>query len=263
MEESKDGALTRRSLVKGAAWAVPVVAVAAAAPAAAVTIVKDPGINGWVTTNTEGGWFNNCRKTVTVNSQSSGTGPDGAPFGLYIYDVNVSPNPDVITNAEMIYWIPSNLTGTPSWSTLSGHSNCWSGPTDLGNHVKPDGITYRGYKWTYTCSIDPNDAVEGSDGESRLFLGNFHVQGSYRLSGNCWTYNYWAERRVTINGDVNCFQRRAGSSASIGTTPCDLSTVATNSITKQESLTPEKSIEGVPAEESGEEQWELEHEGVL
>lgn len=208
----KNSGLTpsRRTLVRGAAWSVPVVAVATAAPAMAATLRMDPGINGWVlnTASPSG-----CNHSLTVDSNRPGTGPDGAPFGLYIYDTN---DDDVITNATMTYWIEGTHTGV-TWSTLTGHSPCWSYQGSVGTEVKPDGITYTGYRWNYTCAIDPTDRTLGSDGVERVFLGHFRVRSSnFSTPGRCGTApTYWTQRAITIttveNGtEIFTFQRRNG-----------------------------------------------------
>ena len=41
-------AVNRRTVTTGLAWSVPAVAATAAAPFAAASLVKNPGINGWV-----------------------------------------------------------------------------------------------------------------------------------------------------------------------------------------------------------------------
>ena len=78
----------RRAVATGLAWSVPAVAMVSAAPSFAASLRKDPGINGWVlnTTRDLGG----CRYSLEVNSAPSrgGATPDGAPWGLYLYDVS-------------------------------------------------------------------------------------------------------------------------------------------------------------------------------
>lgn len=43
---------TRRTVVKGAAWAVPTISVGTLAPRLAASLRIDPGINGWVRNST-------------------------------------------------------------------------------------------------------------------------------------------------------------------------------------------------------------------
>lgn len=49
----------------------------------------------------------------------------------------------------------------------------------IGTETKPDGYVYTGYRWTYTCAINPNARVVGSDGVERLFLGHFRSVASF------------------------------------------------------------------------------------
>lgn len=210
MSNSSKHGVSRRTLVQGAAWSVPVVAVAAQAPAAAATLRMDPGINGWVGV-TQGG--SGCSRSLRFDSTLPGTGPDGAPYGLYIYDTEPG---DEIDGASMTLWVEqaqSNIT----WATGNGHSNCWSGPTNVGTMVKPDGLTYEGYRWNYVCPINPeNETCNDPDGVCRLYLQDFHVLASrIETRGgppwySCRTPNYWVERRIVINGVPLSFQRRNG-----------------------------------------------------
>lgn len=192
--------------MRGAAWSVPVVAVAGAAPALAASLRKDPGINGWVLNTSEPRDPWSCDYRLTVSSDEPGVGTDGAPFGLYIYDTN---DDDVITNAQLTYWIEGRHNNI-SWTELDGHSDCWDGPVPVGTEVKPDGIRYTGYRWTYTCPIDPTDRTVGPDDVERVFLGDFVVRTSYFQSPGCYAPTYWTQRHVTINNEIYTFQRRNG-----------------------------------------------------
>lgn len=208
MSEGTTTPVTRRTVAKGAAWTAPVILGGVAAPAYAASVRKDPGINGWVLNTTQGG--RQCRYTLDVNSNPSnppGT-PDGAPFGLYLYDVL----PDaVITNAQLVYWIIGNQNATVS--TESGHSSCWQFAGRGPLATKADGLQYRPYTFTYNCSI-PASAV-GVDG--RLYLGNFHVEFGFTQPGSrCSDVTYWTQRSITIdqygdgNPEVLTFERRNG-----------------------------------------------------
>ncbi len=142
-----------------------------------------------------------------MSSLPETAGPDGAPFGLYVYD---SETTDIITNARLVYWIigsPENLT----WTSLPGHSNCWSSPFTGTLAQKSDGLYYTPYTFTYTCPIDPTQAVIDSDGVKRLYLGDFHVRASFRQLGSlCDNVTYWTQRFITINGEEFTFERRNG-----------------------------------------------------
>ncbi len=211
--------VSRRTLAAGAAWAVPVVTVAAAAPAQAASLVKNPGVNGWVqnTTTNE----RNCGHTLEVDSTVSGFGPDGAPFGLYIYDVEPA---NTFSAAKLTYWIIGAQASGATWSTMSGHSSCWVGPVKGAPSTQPDGLTYTPYTWTYnttTCPILASDyKVDPKDGVKRLYLGHFHVKATFTQPAGvlCQDVTYWTQRFITIDPDgagpqlpsVKCFQRRNG-----------------------------------------------------
>src|SRR5699024_6221352 len=77
--------LSRRSVTRGALWAAPTLVVTSAAPALATSLRKDPGINGWVLNSLTS--FRNRTYQLEVNSTvSSPATPDGAPYGLYLYE---------------------------------------------------------------------------------------------------------------------------------------------------------------------------------
>ena len=91
MSDSVFNYIPRRSLVRGAAWALPTAMVAATATAIAASLRKDPGINGWVTVRSDSQFdLSRWRWTYLLEIDSTGSDgrstPDGAPFGLYLYD---------------------------------------------------------------------------------------------------------------------------------------------------------------------------------
>ena len=98
-----------------------------AAPSFAASLRKDPGINGWVlnTTTNHGG----CRYSLEVNSAPTrgGATPDGAPWGLYLYDVSKDAS---YSGAKLVYWVRGTHTATQNpitWQAAAGHSSLWSG----------------------------------------------------------------------------------------------------------------------------------------
>lgn len=197
--------ISRRTLTAGVAWSVPTIAVAGAAPAIASSLRKDPGINGWVNNSprSRGG----CSWTLEVDSTASGTGPDGAPFGLYVYDVE---DDMAIENPKLVYWIIGDQSAT--WTTLAGHSSCWNGPTRGTPQTKADNLVYTPYTWEYTCDIDPSTRQLDDDGVERLYLGDFHVRASFtQPRDRCNNVTYWTQRFITIDGEEKTFERRNGS----------------------------------------------------
>lgn len=214
--------ITRRSFATGVAWAVPAVAVAAAAPAHAVSLINYPGINGWIQNapSYQGGcaWRLEVDSNPTRPNRSAPYSPgltDGAPFGLYLYDVEPT---NTFSNAGITYWIIGEQTAT--WETRTGHGTCWSGPVRGTPATQADGLLYTPYTWSYGCPIDAaNYAVDPIDGNKRLYLQDFHVQTTFTQPWNfCLNVTYWAERYIDVDPDGagtapaqhKCFKRRNG-----------------------------------------------------
>ena len=185
--------ISRRTLAKGAAWAVPAVLLAAPAPAFATSLRKDPGINGWVRNTPQS--LGNCSYNLTVRSNLPGTGNDGAPFGLYLYDAQPT---DTITEAKLTYWIIGNQQATVT--AQSGHSSCWSSAVRGAPQAKRDGLTYTPYTFTYNCPIDPSVVTTQPDGVERVWLGHFHVNFNFTQPSNrCRNVTYWTQRSIKID----------------------------------------------------------------
>lgn len=197
----------RRTVVAGLAWTVPVVAVSATAPAYATSLRKDPGINGWVLVSTTD--RENRSYDLRFDSDEPGFGPDGAPFGLYVYDVNRGPQGqilDTLAGAAVTLWLRTDRDTTPSrgWST-AGSGAGWSQATQLGVATKPDGLQYRGYRFDYNGTF-----TAASDG--RVYLTD--LIASTGVNGSDATY--WVERTITVNGVAQSFQRRNGDRGPLG-----------------------------------------------
>jgi len=231
----------RRTIAKGMAWSVPAIAVAAPARAAAASIRKDPGINGWMQASYP---RSDCTYTWDTTSNGTGSTPDGVPWGLFVYDVE---NDNVITNATLTFWFIGNQSSI-SWTTRTGHNNCWSTPVSVGTEVKPDGYSYSGYRSTWSAAgacannLNPANRVLGSDGIERLFLGHFAMRAVITQTGDYCGFNrhnltWWGQRSITIDPDgpgslppvVHTFQRRAGTwGAYTGPSLSSRSTVSTD-----------------------------------
>lgn len=208
---------SRRAVATGLAWSVPAVAMVSAAPSFAVSPRKDPGINGWVRATPSG----TCTSySLDVNSAPSGAGPtpDGAPRGLYLYDVSKDAS---YSGAKLVYWVRGNhVKQNPiTWQAATGHSSKWSVPVTGAPQKKADGFEYTPYTWTYTGTIDPANVK--SDG--RLYLETFHVKAAdFSMSENfrCLPLDYWAYREIVVDPDGSGprpsttlhFERRAGTS---------------------------------------------------
>lgn len=192
---------SRRAVATGLAWSVPAVAMVSAAPSFAISLRKDPGINGWVQ-NTPGDVAGFCRYSLEVNSAPSnpGTTPDGAPFGLYLYDVSQDAS---YSNAKLVYWVRGTHTATRNpitWEAAEGHSSLWSGPELGAAQTKDDGAVYTPYTWTYTGTIDPANVKD----DGRLYLETFHVKAAnFSMSENfrCLPLDYWTYREIVVDPD--------------------------------------------------------------
>lgn len=187
--------ISRRTVAKGVAWSVPVLSVGVAAPAFAASLQKDPGINGWVQNRpTYRGW---CSYYLDVDSTLSGTGPDGAPYGLYLYDIT---DDSFIANPKLTYWIIGDQQAT--WQDQVGHSDCWTYTGRGTPQVKADGLTYTPYTWDYDCTLNPADRQTDVFGVERLYLGDFHVRASFTQPADlCRNVTYWTQRFITIDPD--------------------------------------------------------------
>jgi hypothetical protein len=197
---------TRRTLLRTAAWTTPVIGIAATAPAFAASLRKDPGINGWVNVQygTDNGF--DARFDSDPDGQDPST-PDGAPFGLYVYDATT------YTDARITLWFrgavrdgfTENGTST-NVANNGGHGNGWGNPTNVGTQVKPDGLTYTGYRFLYTGTY-----TLGLD--SRVYLQDFDVTARNVNSGDA---TFWVERSIKVDGVVQAFQRRNGERGPVG-----------------------------------------------
>lgn len=190
---------SRRAVATGLAWSVPAVAMVSAAPSFAASLRKDPGINGWVLNSPEYHYF--CRRSLEVNSAPSNPGPtpDGAPWGLYLYDVSKDAS---YSDAKLVYWVRGDHVkqNKITWQTATGHSAKWEGPETGRPQTKADGFEYTPYTWKYTGTINPADVK--SDG--RLYLETFHVKAtnfSMSENGQCLPLDYWTYREIVVDPD--------------------------------------------------------------
>ncbi|MGW9738984.1 hypothetical protein ACUXPL_002015 [Micrococcus sp. 140720015-1] len=211
---------SRRAVATGLAWSVPAVAMVSAAPSFAASLRKDPGINGWVQARSSGTWCTSRSIEVTSAPSNPGTTPDGAPFGLYLYDVSKDAS---YSGAKLVYWVRGTHTALQNpitWRTGTQHSAQWSGPVRGAAQTKADGFMYTPYTWTYTGTIDPKNVKD----DGRLYLENFHVYTnsfSQMEGGRCVPLDYWAYREIVVDPDgpngpqspqTLHFERRAGES---------------------------------------------------
>lgn len=203
--------MTRRTLTRTAAWTVPTIAAMGTAPAFAASLRNDPGINGWVLAE-----WDPSDRTPDVSFDSDPAGqdpatPDGAPFGLYVRNVNRTPGgllADSITNAAITLWMRGTATvtypETVSTTLNGGGHGRWNLQPGVLTETKPDGITYRGYRFTYGGALGVPVLVAG---QWQVYLEDFSVVMRNVQNSNA---TFWTERDVTVNNVPLTFQRRAG-----------------------------------------------------
>lgn len=192
-------AVTRRTIVKGAAWSLPVISVAVAAPASAATlnppVVPDLSLNGWIQHNREG----NGRYTVYGNpTQNPPALPAGftpaavpTPWGFYVLGATPA---NTITNARLINWYSSDIS---PFSPVAGSSPLWSTPTYAGTRDF-GGVTYYGYQTNYLGTW----TQIGSD--MHAAASNFAFEGTFSAAG---AFSLYTQRIVNVDGTDISFTR--------------------------------------------------------
>ena len=112
--------IDRRKVVGGLAWSVPTVAIATAAPAMAVSPIRDPGLQGWVTVS------GRCQQSLSPRESTSRITIDGRgqlpDRGLWVY--NTGPEGSV-RDASITFYFPTTL-GTLTWSSATASQ--WTTP---------------------------------------------------------------------------------------------------------------------------------------
>lgn len=168
--------VSRRTVVKGAAWAAPVVAMASAAPAFAAS--QNTSIQGYVQI---GG---NC-SGLTINGTGSG-------YGLFIGNTTTSTT---IANPYIIFFLSApSLT----WTTSSGNSG-WTAPVYIGHSTSIGGRTMYGYK------TDLTTPVTARAGTTTLPDLNFRTTSGNACPGGHTRLYALGERHVTINGEARSY----------------------------------------------------------
>lgn len=212
--------ISRRQLNRGLVWSVPVVAMAATAPAFAASQRNDPGINGWVqisTTERETRGQDTYR--LRINSNVPGPGPDGAPYGLYTRNPTVSSTTprsiiDTIDMAALTIWLRTDQDNTPSngWSNPGvGWGNATLGTTSSALGLG-DTQSYRAYRFDYNGPFTLVNDGTIANPSYRAVLNNFDA-ATYVNGADA---TYWVERTIRINGEVLSFRRRNGDDGALG-----------------------------------------------
>lgn len=178
---------SRRTLVKGAAWSVPVVAIAGAAPAVAASAAVQ------CTHTTTWRWY--WKKTPWCGgkkNKKSGLEINTTEFSTGVrFSDTLSTT--AITDVYADFWFTrSDL----AWSAAPGNSGCWTTPVLTGGTTSWNGMTLYAYRSTFTCPVSP--VHQGTT-----------VLPAYRWQSQCydatekeWERARWARRTAyaTVNG---------------------------------------------------------------
>ncbi|MEI2776891.1 MAG: hypothetical protein V9G19_13170 [Tetrasphaera sp.] len=188
---------SRRTLAKGAAWSIPVMAMGSFAPARAASL--PPGLQGWV--NLIKGCDTQSPRNMTVEINGIGNYPTR---GLWVY--NTTPT-TVITGAKLTLYFPSDWNVT-SITAATGNSG-WSVPApDSSVPVKPGlqaySTTYTG-TWQYVAASGGNPAYSYTVGQPHFMATAVVTAGQGYCSTNGFPVT--ARRTVFVNGHEVTFER--------------------------------------------------------
>lgn len=175
---------TRRSIVKGAAWAAPAVLATATIPAYAASM---PALDGRVLNTTNYAWYG--RMTYTLNGQ--GTYPNS---GLWVSNAPASAQIGVTKVTQYI----STAAGSLTFQT-GGTSNQWS-PLAY-DATAPAKTGYRAYTTTF-------DGTWKYNATNKLWFPSTLPYFTTTVSKYI-TLQVITVRFVTVNGTVHSFERSA------------------------------------------------------
>ncbi|MHC9046576.1 hypothetical protein ACYX8G_18490 [Microbacterium saperdae] len=140
---STDGT-TRRTIIRTAAWSVPVVAATIATPLAAASA---PAADYAIESNFGSGWY-----PTTPGNASTGAlqfDSDGADKYLRVTGTTAG---DVITGVHVNVLISSGWPA-PAFTPLPGSNADWSTLADTGTTEVVNGVTYRVYLSSYSPPV--------------------------------------------------------------------------------------------------------------
>lgn len=182
-----DGPLSRRTILQGIGWSVPLITIAAAPALGVGSDVPNKGLDGWVYLN--GGDLN----TFWIDMKPDSGSP---PYGIWGFWVKNGTTTDTISSATLTFDFSQNVG--PFTASGSGSSS-WSGLSYVGT-VVVGGQTYYRYVTTFTAnSWAYNTTVSGMAAQ----YSRFEFTGGTQ-SGNLTVR---LTRSVTVNGNVITFTR--------------------------------------------------------
>lgn len=180
---------SRRSIVKGAAWAAPAVLATATIPAYAASM---PALDGWLTNIlgrcSRDWWSGASSTTYTINGQ--GNYPDR---GLWVSNAPASAK----IGATKITQYISNTAGQPQFQK-GGTDNQWS--TLAYDATAPVKTGYRAYTTTFNGTWKYNAT-------NKLWFPSTLPYFTTTVGKCITTLQVITARSVTVNGTVYSFER--------------------------------------------------------
>lgn len=186
--------VSRRNLTKGAAWAVPAVTVAAAAPAMAASPVPKLVANNTVTYNelpNGSKAFDNQYRVYTSPNDVNNPPNSVASCGHEVTGANAGTT---VTNVSMTYWLPQDdltFVNNSSGAATSGWSPLVRTSSMDGSHYDRSGKRLYAYVTTYSGPLTVNAGT--------ICLG---VQNFISTNSNSTPSSYDATIVATINKAV-------------------------------------------------------------
>lgn len=183
VDENSGAGVRRRTVVRGAAWAVPAVVVATSAPAFASSPVPPGGLNGWVELE------RSCGAQYPTTLTIDGTGSYSSR-GLWVY--MSPPGPSAPTGADIIFYFQKNNL---SFTNSSGAG--WSNLTRVPSlDVNAPATGFYAYQTVYTGAWTPYDPA-GTANDRWEAATDPKFSTTYSSSNGCVNITAYARRTVT------------------------------------------------------------------
>lgn len=181
-QSDRSGA-SRRTIIKGAAWSVPVLAASIATPMAAAS-VTEPDREFAIQSNFGAGWY-----PAQQGSTAAGVYQFDCAHGDKYFNVHGTEPGDVITNITVTHLVSTHWPNQLAFSPLAGSNSSWTNLTYVGDEIVA-GVSYKKYETTYTGSVT---AVSDITAVPHGFY--FQVSSGFYPNGKMIT-----RRSVMVNG---------------------------------------------------------------
>lgn len=183
--DGHDGTVPRRTVIQGAAWSLPVIAVAAAVP------VQASSVNTYAIESRFGaGWYPDT-PNVPPPGQAGGSGTlrfDAAVPDKYFRVTGTSAG-DVISSIYLDVLL-SDGWPAPTFTALAGSNPSWTALTATGATQVLNGVTYNAYRSDYAGAVVATGAT--TDVPLSFYFG--------ALSPYYLDQTIQVTRHVTVNG---------------------------------------------------------------